>query len=250
MLRRAISFLALSVLASCGGASSAARPDCPVGQTSLDGTCVSQGIADYVGCIRATGASVASDTSRSLSAAAGTAGVTASTQADVKDKLERRYSTVSDNNTLEIIKNCYSKTASAGGASTSASPEVLVPARAFARSKAVAVGATEFGANLVTNGPPFTDAANMVEYEVTLSPGKSYDLWAEYAAAERRPSEIRFNGEVVATSGLSEVTGSWKEADCRWFKEATLTAREARNVLTVSRASYFPHLKSFKFVAR
>lgn len=71
---------------------------------------MSQQIADYVGCIRATGATVASDNSRSLSAAAGAAGVTASTQADVKDKLEKRYATVSDTNAQEIIHDCYAKT--------------------------------------------------------------------------------------------------------------------------------------------
>jgi hypothetical protein len=96
---------------ACGAVAPAVRLECPVGQTSLDETCVSQSIADYVACIRATGATVASNTNKSLSAAAGLAGVTASTQADVMDKLERRYSSVSDANALEIIHNCYEKTA-------------------------------------------------------------------------------------------------------------------------------------------
>lgn len=102
----------LALLASgCGASSSAAvRPDCPLGQTNLDGTCVSQPIADYVGCIRATGATVAADSARSLSAAAGAAGVSASSQAEVRDKLERSYAQLSDANTLEIIRNCYTST--------------------------------------------------------------------------------------------------------------------------------------------
>jgi hypothetical protein len=99
-----------ALVSACGANSASARPDCSPGQTSLDGTCVSQQIADYVGCIRATGATVASDNSRSLAAAAGAAGVTASTQADVKDRLEKRYATVSDANAQEIIHNCYAKT--------------------------------------------------------------------------------------------------------------------------------------------
>jgi hypothetical protein len=106
---------AVSVLVlACGGGASSTRPDCPPGQTSLDGTCVWQQIANYVGCVRATGATVASDNSKSLAAAAGAAGVTASTQADVKDRLEKRYATASDANALEIIHNCYSQTASLG----------------------------------------------------------------------------------------------------------------------------------------
>src|SRR5258708_5461235 len=99
-VRVSLTWLSLGI-ASCGGGAAAVRPDCPAGQTSLDGTCVSQQVADYVGCIRATGAAVASDNSRSLAAAAGAVGVTASTQADVKDKLEKRYATMSDTNTLE-----------------------------------------------------------------------------------------------------------------------------------------------------
>jgi hypothetical protein len=54
---------------------------------------------------------VASDSAKSLSAAAGVAGVTASTQGEVKDKLEKRYATVSDQNALEIVRDCNTKTA-------------------------------------------------------------------------------------------------------------------------------------------
>ena len=39
----------------------------------------------------------------------GGAGASASSQADVKDKLERRYATQSDANSLEIIRHCYSR---------------------------------------------------------------------------------------------------------------------------------------------
>ncbi len=103
--------LALVAASACGAATPVTHPYCPPGQTSLDGTCVSQPIADYVACIRATGASVASNTSQALSAAAGVAGVTASTQAEVQDKLEKNYATVSDANVLEIIHDCHNKTA-------------------------------------------------------------------------------------------------------------------------------------------
>lgn len=243
-------FAACAAMA-CGGGGSSVRPDCPAGQTSLDGTCVSQQIADYVGCIRATGATVASDNSRSLSAAAGAAGVTASTQADVKEKLERRYATVSDANSQEIIHNCYAKTGQGAVATPSAAAEgaeMIIPARSFTRGEGVAVGATQWGANLVTNGPPFTDRPNMVAYEIRLVPGRTYELWGEYAAVESRPAEIRFNGALVTQTGIASVTGSWFERDCKWFREGTVAAKEGTNVLEIRRTSFFSHLKTFKLV--
>jgi hypothetical protein len=57
------------------------------------------------------GATVASNSAKELSAKAGVAGVTASTQAEVQDKLEKSYSKVSDANALEIIHDCRNKTA-------------------------------------------------------------------------------------------------------------------------------------------
>jgi hypothetical protein len=103
-----------TLVLACGGAAPGVLASCPLGQTTLDGTCVSQPIADYVACIRATGATVASNSAKGLSAAAGIAGVTASTQAEVQDKLEKTYNSVSDANALEIIHDCRNKTAPGG----------------------------------------------------------------------------------------------------------------------------------------
>jgi hypothetical protein len=110
-MKRVLVVLLLSTATtSCGAGTPGVRSDCPAGQTSLDGTCVSQPIADYVACIRATGATVASNSSKALSAAAGVAGVTASTKAEVEDKLEKTYAKESDANALEIIHDCRTKT--------------------------------------------------------------------------------------------------------------------------------------------
>lgn len=95
---------------ACGGAAKGLRSGCPQGQTNLDGTCVSHAIADYVACIRETGATLASDGTKVLSAAAGVAGVTASTQAEVQEKLEQSYAKVCVANALEIIRACHAKT--------------------------------------------------------------------------------------------------------------------------------------------
>jgi hypothetical protein len=57
---------------------------------------------------------VATENRTSLVAAAGVAGVTASTRAEVKDQLERRYANVNDSTALEVIRLCYIKTGTAG----------------------------------------------------------------------------------------------------------------------------------------
>jgi hypothetical protein len=101
----------LLVLTGCGGGLAGVPGTCAPGQAMLDGTCVSQQIADYVGCVRATGATVASDSAKSLSAAAGVAGLTASTKGEVKDSLEKKYAPLSDQNALEVVRTCDTKTA-------------------------------------------------------------------------------------------------------------------------------------------
>ncbi len=166
------------LVCSCAGGNSAARPDCPVGQTSLDGTCVSQQIADYVGCIRATGATVASDSAKSLSAAAGVAGVTGSTQAEVKDKLEKSYAKVSDENAQTIIRNCDNKTAGLAAITGAGAP-----GRSVAGGL---VGMWSFGEGIgssSTDGSGVASAASFVG-----SP-----QWASDAPSGRRGS-LQFDG--------------------------------------------------------
>jgi hypothetical protein len=55
-MRLVLAVAMVSLGGACGGGGTAVRPECQPGQASLDGTCVSQQIADYVGCVRATGA--------------------------------------------------------------------------------------------------------------------------------------------------------------------------------------------------
>lgn len=128
---------------ACGGGLAGVRTDCPAGQTTLDGTCVSQPIADYVGCIRAMGATVASNSAKELSAKAGMAGVTAATQADVQDKLEKSYAKMSDANSLEIIHDCRNKTSAAAEAANTApqAPDPAAAAPVAANGSAVSASA-------------------------------------------------------------------------------------------------------------
>jgi hypothetical protein len=71
----------------------------------LDGVCVAESVADYVGCVRAQGANVGGSKGQKISAEAGALGVRASGAAEVKETLEKRYA-VSSGAELEIVKAC------------------------------------------------------------------------------------------------------------------------------------------------
>lgn len=88
----------------CGGGSANASP-CGGGRTTLDGVCVSEGVADYVGCVRAQGARLDSENAKKLSAQVGFAGTQAGAASDVSNKLRKEYAT-SDENVLAVIKSC------------------------------------------------------------------------------------------------------------------------------------------------
>lgn len=103
-------------LTACGGGTQPSNlsPQCQPGQSPVDGTCVTQSIADYVVCVRSRGSTLVADNGKSLSAEAGYAGAKASTTADAKNRLETTYRDVSDPNFLEIIRDCYNKTLPSG----------------------------------------------------------------------------------------------------------------------------------------
>lgn len=71
----------------------------------LDGTCVTQEVANYVSCVRSHGTELGSEKSKSVSAEIGFLGSFASGAKDVSDKLNRKYS-ASDKVMMEIIKRC------------------------------------------------------------------------------------------------------------------------------------------------
>lgn len=119
MAKRAILFLGAAAWLGCGGVTS--QLDCPSNRTELDGVCVSEGIADYVSCVRAQGAQLEKKDAQSLSAHAGYAGAKASLVTDVSASLMKQYA-ASDAATLEIIRTCKEM-----HASVSAAPEPPAP---------------------------------------------------------------------------------------------------------------------------
>jgi len=78
---------------------------CSDGRTELDGTCVSQEIADYVSCVRAQGTQLGTQKSQSISADVGYIGINASAAKEISEKLEKKYM-ASDKAMLAIIDQC------------------------------------------------------------------------------------------------------------------------------------------------
>ncbi len=107
---------AFGVLAACTPAASPVD-GCGASRTLLDGVCVNERVADYVACVRAQGAQLGEEKGRKLSAEAGVAGTHAGVASEVRDTLERTY-TVSDSNTLEIIRACNAASGMSSAAPT------------------------------------------------------------------------------------------------------------------------------------
>jgi hypothetical protein len=93
------------VVAGCGGATANASLACGPGRTALDGVCVKEQVADYVACVRAQGAQLASTSSNKLSLDASSLAMHATAASDVSAQLNKKYA-VSDAATLSIIETC------------------------------------------------------------------------------------------------------------------------------------------------
>jgi len=78
---------------------------CRTGHTMLDGTCVTQEVANYVSCVRSYGADLGEEKNKRVSAEIGFIGTSVSGAKDVSDKLNRKYS-ASDKVVMEVIKRC------------------------------------------------------------------------------------------------------------------------------------------------
>jgi hypothetical protein len=103
-----LSFIALGFSACSGSSLPPMDPvNCPPGTTKVDGICVEQKIANYVGCIRARAATLSQDKGNKLQLEAGYAGASAKTDIEAKDQLEKKYDSVSDAAQIEIIKDCF-----------------------------------------------------------------------------------------------------------------------------------------------
>jgi hypothetical protein len=128
---------------------------------------------------------------------------------------------------------------------------VYLSASEFTNGSGVAMATGEvarYGNVLMNGGPPYTDRPNSVEFQFRVPVSGTYQVWAEYAAADPRPVRIDVNGALLTRSGLSASTGCW-EASCQQvLNQGEVRLNAGANMLRISRDSVFPHIRAFKFV--
>jgi Subtilase family/Lectin C-type domain len=128
------------------------------------------------------------------------------------------------------------------------SAAINLPATAFIRGTNVALSTNGFGVDTLENAPPYGEAANAAEWDFNVPVAGTYELFAEYAAAESRPVNIAFNGTVKFTNALAATTGGWFPANRQTLSQGVVALQAGATTMRVSRASVFPHIRGFKLV--
>jgi hypothetical protein len=120
-----------------------------------------------------------------------------------------------------------------------------IPAASFNRARNVEVGGglSQYGPDLLHNGPPYDAKENLAEYDIQVEAAGSYELWVQYASDDSRPVQISMNGLVINNTGLASVTKGWFTANLAWERQGTVSAIEGRNVLRLYRNNVFPHIR-------
>jgi len=103
--RNIIVLLAMVFLTACSGVQTKLVNECSSGRTLLDGVCVREVVADYVGCVKAMSVAWGVDKSKLLATEVGFVGTKASGATEVREKLRSSYSS-SNNEMMVIINQC------------------------------------------------------------------------------------------------------------------------------------------------
>lgn len=123
-----------------------------------------------------------------------------------------------------------------------------IPATAFVRGENVALSSDGSGADTLMNAPPYGPANNAAEWDINIPNAGRYELFATYAAVESRPVAISFNGNTAFTSALSATTGGWLPEHRQTISQGFVQLSAGANIMRVSRAGVFPHIKGFSLV--
>lgn len=113
----------------------------------------------------------------------------------------------------------------------------------------VVVGAfpAEYGADVLTNAPPYGEQQNDVYYQFEATAEGDYELDAEYAAATSRPAAISVDGMLVTQNGFSATTGGWDLAHQQWRAQGIVHLLKGHHDLFIQRGGSIPHLHRFMF---
>lgn len=189
-----------SAAAACGGSAlNQTSITCPAGRTLLDGVCVNEGVADYVACVRAQGATLGGERSEKISADAGYLGVRAAGAAEVSENLERKYA-VSDAATLEIVRACSAR-------SGIGQTELPVAAAAPPADELAACKKREF------KGHEYALCMSVANWDAAQGKcSKAGGSLAKIDSAE----EQEFVRQMISDEGVNTWIGLRRDSHCQW----------------------------------
>ena len=86
------------------------------------------------------------------------------------------------------------------------------------------------------------------EYDIDVRNAGQYAVEIRYAAADSRPIALLLDGQQVAPSMLSAVTGSWYPDTQRWVAEVQLQLSQGKHTLRLDSPKVYPHIDKLAIV--
>jgi hypothetical protein len=105
-------------------------------------------------------------------------------------------------------------------------------------------GVGGYGPDIIMNSDN-NSAKNMAAWEFN-SPGGSYNLQVEYAAADARSVKVIVNGETWRQTALNKTTGCWEARCQQWDDLGAFEAIEGTNKIVFERHTAFPHIRKLR----
>lgn len=125
---------------------------------------------------------------------------------------------------------------------------IVIAAASFARGLNVAVGQCgPYGNGVLLNAAPCNARPNAAEWDFVAQAPGSYQLIIEYASGQNRAVRVRIDGQLVASSALSESTGCFTENCQEARPQATVQLTAGPHVLRLERDDVFPHIRTLIF---
>ena len=99
--------------------------------------------------------------------------------------------------------------------------------------------------------PPYYDEGHFRDawmvYEFAANANYNYQLWIEYAALTSRPCNLRWNGALIESGRIGNVTGGWEEIYQKWDWVADVQSHPGINTLEIHRSDTpIPHIRSLE----
>jgi hypothetical protein len=89
---------------------------------------------------------------------------------------------------------------------------------------------------------------NFAEYDLTTETAQRVALEIRYAAEKPRPGKIHLNGEIIADSAFSSITGGWGPDKQAWHLEAILTLPIGKHIIRLESNPMMVHIDRFRLI--